>query len=66
LLTRRLEKEVAERQLEELRDGQQLDPPISSAPDGPEGGEQPQSPVHTGVQSPVAVLPECLQLLARF
>jgi len=64
LLTRRLEKEVAERQLEELRDGQQLDPPISSAPD--EGGEQPRSPDHPCVQSIVAVPPECLQLLGRF
>ncbi|KAK7172392.1 hypothetical protein R3I93_004652 [Phoxinus phoxinus] len=49
LLTKELEKKVAEDQLQTIRDSQQLDPPVLSALDVP-------------VESPLAIPEECLQL----
>ncbi|CAM4573194.1 unnamed protein product [Leuciscus chuanchicus] len=51
LLTKQLKKELAEEQLQKLNNGQQLDPPVLSALDGP-------------VETPLPIPEECLQLLA--
>ncbi|CAM4570917.1 unnamed protein product [Leuciscus chuanchicus] len=51
MLTKQLKKELAEEQLQKLNNGQQLDPPVLSALDGP-------------VETPLPIPEECLQLLA--
>ncbi|CAM4707951.1 unnamed protein product [Leuciscus chuanchicus] len=53
LLTKQLEREVAEEQLQKLNNGQQLDPTVLSALDGP-------------VETPLHIPEECLQLLDEF
>ncbi|CAM4574652.1 unnamed protein product [Leuciscus chuanchicus] len=53
LLTKQLKKELAEEQLQKLNNGQQLDPPVLSALDGP-------------VETPLPIPEECLQLLDEF